>query len=127
MRIILILWGAPLAFFWGWYGLSAYDINFGTIFLSRQLHDMIFQIYGNSIGVPAADVPAMIAGACAFDTAIVMSIAAWRWRKGWVPQTMAGAERVRSWAQYKWRGDQAGYDAPYETTGETSGPTRPGE
>jgi hypothetical protein len=86
MRIILTLWFLPLALFWSWYGLSAYDISFGTVFFSRELHDLIFQIYGQTLGMPPEQVPAAIAGACAFDTAIVFGIAAWRWRASWVPQ-----------------------------------------
>lgn len=89
MRLILYLWAAPMGFFWGWYLLSLNDLNFGTVFLSRDLHELVFRIYGQTLGVPAAEVPAMIAGACAFDTAIVMAIAAWRWRADWYPQTRA--------------------------------------
>lgn len=87
MRIILILWALPMGFFWGWYLLSLNDLNFGTIFLSRDLHDIVFRLYGQMLGVPAGEVPGMVAGACAFDTAIVLAIAAWRWRKDWYPQT----------------------------------------
>ncbi|MEZ5872274.1 MAG: DUF6105 family protein [Nitratireductor sp.] len=87
MRIILILWAAPMFLFWGWYGLSANDINFGTAFFSREIHDLVFNIYGQVLGVPGAEVPAMVASACAFDTSIVLAIAAFRWRDDWYPQT----------------------------------------
>ena len=61
MRAILLLWAIPLTFFWTWYGLSANDISFGTIFFSRALHDAVFEIYGRTLGVPASAIPAMLA------------------------------------------------------------------
>jgi len=87
MRIFLILWAFPLIFFWGWYGLSAYDINFGIQFLSRRTHDIVFHLYGNILGMPAADVPLALVKIFAFDSMFVVALAAWRWRKGWYPQT----------------------------------------
>ena len=89
MRLLLILWAAPLAFFWGWYGLSANDINFGFNFLRREMHDIIFQLYGKILGVPPADVPWMLAKVFALDSLFIGAIAAWRWRKSWYPQTKA--------------------------------------
>lgn len=86
MRIILILWSAPLVLFWGWYGLSANDISFGTVFFSRQLHDAVFEIYSRTLGVPASEIPSMLAWACFVDTLLIVSIAAWRWREHWTPQ-----------------------------------------
>eukprot|EP01030_Chromulinospumella_sphaerica_P033920 gene33920-34866_t len=31
----------------GWYGLSYYDMSFGFFMLTRQTHDLVFQVYGN--------------------------------------------------------------------------------
>ncbi|MEM7464413.1 MAG: DUF6105 family protein, partial [Pseudomonadota bacterium] len=87
MRYILILWFAPLALFWGWYGLSAYDINMGMVFFSRNLHDAVFAIYGDTLGVAPETIPPMIAGASIVDSAIIGAIAAFRWRANWYPQT----------------------------------------
>lgn len=87
MRYILLLWFAPLAFFWGWYGLSAYDINMGMLFFSRDLHDAVFAIYGNTLGVAPDKIPPMIAGASIVDSAILGAIAAFRWRASWYPQS----------------------------------------
>ena len=100
MRIILALWAAPMFLFWSWYALSANDISFGTAFFSRDIHDLVFNIYGRVLGVPGTEVPAMIASACAFDTAIVFAIAAFRWRNDWYPQT-------RAWEANKLSGNQA--------------------
>jgi len=87
MRILLLLWAFPVVFFWGWYGLSYYDINFGTAVLSRPVHDAIFNLYGNILGMPAGDVPMALAKIFAIDTVIIFAFAAWRWRKDWYPQT----------------------------------------
>ncbi|MCF6322694.1 MAG: DUF6105 family protein, partial [Rhizobiaceae bacterium] len=83
----LLLWAFPVVFFWGWYGLSYYDINFGTQVLSRQVHDVIFALYGKILGMPAGDVPLALAKIFFIDTLIVFAFAAWRWRKDWYPQT----------------------------------------
>lgn len=85
MRILLILWAAPLVFFWSWYALSANDISFGTLFLSRRLHDVVFELYGRTLGVPAGEVPGMMAWACTFDTLLIFAMAALRWRQRWLP------------------------------------------
>ena len=44
MRTIFTLWAAPMAIFWGWFFLSANDMNFGYAMLSRQVHDFAFQL-----------------------------------------------------------------------------------
>ena len=85
MRIILILWVLPLVFFWGWYGLSANDINFGSFFLTRDFHDRIFAVYGAILHMPPAEVPVKLAWAFFIDTLIILAIAAYRWRKSWYP------------------------------------------
>ena len=89
MRYLIALWFIPLALFWGWYGLSAYDIDLGTIYLTRGFHDHMFAIYGNMLGVSPKVVPGMIAAAFALDSAVLMGIAAYAWRKSWIPQFSA--------------------------------------
>ncbi len=37
MRFLFWFWLTPLVLFWGWFGLSYYDINFGLLFLRREL------------------------------------------------------------------------------------------
>lgn len=81
MRYILIFWAAPLGFFWGWYFLSLNDINFGTTFLSDDLHRLVFDIYGYYLGVVPSDIPALIAKACVVDTGIIFGILALRKRQ----------------------------------------------
>lgn len=123
MRILLYLWAAPMALFWGWYALSAHDWNFGTLFLSRRVHDLVFEIYGKTLGAAPETVPAMIAGASALDTAIVMTILAWGWRASWVPQTAARVEKIAASIRRR-------YDPQLPVaavTGSPAGPAHPAE
>jgi len=75
--------------FWGWYALSANDISFGFNILTRNVHDLVFQVYGNMLGMEPETIPGVVAAACAFDSAIVLGIAAIKWRSSWWPQTKA--------------------------------------
>ncbi|MCB1386686.1 MAG: hypothetical protein KDJ80_12205 [Nitratireductor sp.] len=122
MRLLLTLWFLPLVLFWGWYALSVNDVNFGFIMLSRQVHDAVFDIYANTLHVDRAALPGMIAGACAFDSAIVMAIAAFRWRASWLPQ-------ARAMLSDYWEADaRAGLgdgEAPFKAA--ATGPAHPAE
>src|SRR5262245_23140379 len=89
MRYLIALWAFPLALFWGWYFLSLNDMNFGYVMLSRRLHDLVFQLYGQMLGIDPATIPAMVARACIFDSFLVGGIIAFRYRKAsgaWVRQ-----------------------------------------
>lgn len=81
MRYILILWASPLLIFWGWFGLSFYDINFGYVMLTRRVHDLVFELYGQMLGIDPQTIPALVAKACIFDTLIVLAIFAFRRRR----------------------------------------------
>jgi hypothetical protein len=81
MRIILILWAAPVGLFWGWYFLSLNDINFGYLFLSRRVHDFVFNIYGQILGVDPAAIPGFVARACLFDAVLLAALYAFRRRR----------------------------------------------
>jgi Family of unknown function (DUF6105) len=80
MRYILLFWAAPLGFFWGWYFLSLNDFSMGTHFFSRKLHDLVFDIYGNILGLEPELIPALVAKACVFDTLLIAGIFALRKR-----------------------------------------------
>jgi hypothetical protein len=87
MRTLLALWVAPLVLFWGWYFLSLNDMNFGYVMLSRELHDLVFEIYGEMLGIDPAIIPGMVAKACVFDSFLVAAIVAYRRRHviaGWI-------------------------------------------
>jgi hypothetical protein len=81
MRTLLALWVAPLVLFWGWYFLSLNDMNFGYVMLSRQLHDLVFELYGEMLGIDPAIIPGMVAKACIFDSFLVTGIVAYRYRR----------------------------------------------
>ena len=89
MRCLLAFWATPLILFWGWYFVSLNDWNFGYVILSRQLHDLLFQLYGEILGIDPAAIPGMLAKTCAFDSLLVATIIAFRKRR-------AIAERVRA-------------------------------
>ena len=104
MRTLLALWVLPLALFWGWFFLSLNDLNFGYVMLSRQLHDLVFQLYGEMLGVDPATIPMLIAKACLFDSLIVLAIWAFRRRR-----TVAGWVRA---AHARWTGRAAPESGP---------------
>jgi hypothetical protein len=81
MRILLTLRAAPLVVFWGWFGLSYYDVNFGYVMLTRKVHELIFELYGHMLGVDPATIPWLIAKACVFDTMLILAIYGFRRRR----------------------------------------------
>lgn len=80
MRYLIAAWAAPLAIFWGWYFLSANDIDFGYLILSRRMHDLVFELYGQMLGIDPATIPALVAKACVFDSLLIVAIYAFRRR-----------------------------------------------
>jgi hypothetical protein len=109
LRYLLAMWAAPLVLFWGWFFLSYYDINFGYVMLSRQLHDLVFELYGEMLGIDPKIIPGMIAKACVLDGLIVLAIWAFRRRR-----TIAGWFRA---VRERWQGHSA----------HEAGPTLPAE
>lgn len=81
MKWFLILWAGPVALLGSWYWLSYYDMSFGFYMLTRQTHDLVFQIYGNILGLPPESLPPLVARAIAVDSLIVFAILAFRKRK----------------------------------------------
>jgi hypothetical protein len=97
IRFVIFFWALPLGLFWGWYFLSLNDINFGFLFLSRVLHDAVFRIYGDLLGIDPAIIPGMLVKACILDSALIGAILAWRRRRS-----------IRAWIDS--RGPSAGGD-----------------
>ncbi|MBL0374825.1 hypothetical protein JJB09_22690 [Rhizobium sp. KVB221] len=81
MKWILFFWALPLAILGGWYYLSYYDINFGYIMLTRQMHDLVFEIYGNVLGIPPKDIPPLVFKAVIIDSAVLFLLFGFRRRK----------------------------------------------
>lgn len=81
MRWIFACWALPMGIFWGWFYLSYNDINFGYVMLTRQVHDLFFQLYGQVLGIDPATIPPLVAKACILDTLLILAIWAFRRRK----------------------------------------------
>lgn len=80
MKWLLIFWAGPILFLGGWYWLSYYDLSFGVFMFTRQVHDLVFQVYGNILGIPPASIPPLVARAIAFDSLLLFSIVGFRRR-----------------------------------------------
>ncbi|UXS31471.1 hypothetical protein FY152_04950 [Agrobacterium tumefaciens] len=100
MKWFLILWAGPVALLGSWYWLSYYDMSFGFYMLTRETHDLVFQIYGNILGLPPESLPPLVARAIAVDSLIVFAIVAFRRRK-----------QIANW----WRGRQSAARASAES------------
>jgi hypothetical protein len=72
MKVFLVLWIMPIVLLGSWYGLSYYDINFGYRILSRELHDLVFTIYGNLLGIPPESIPPLVLKAIVLDSFLVV-------------------------------------------------------
>ncbi len=81
MRWVFAAWALPMGIFWGWYFLSLNDMNFGYVMLTRQVHDLLFELYGQMLGVDPTTIPPLVAKACILDTVIILAIWAFRRRK----------------------------------------------
>lgn len=96
MRWILIFWAMPIAVLGTWYGLSYNDINFGYLILSRQMNELVFEIYGQILGLPPQDIPGLVVRAVAVDSVFLFSFLAFRRRKAiaawWAARQKADAE-----------------------------------
>ncbi|MCC0033667.1 MAG: hypothetical protein H6887_00210 [Hoeflea sp.] len=81
MKVFLVLWVTPIVLLGSWYGLSYYDINFGYRILSRDLHDLVFTIYGNLLGIPPESIPPLVLKAIVLDTFFVIGFIAIKRRR----------------------------------------------
>ena len=97
MRWVFALWALPMGIFWGWFYLSSNDMNFGYVMLTRQVHDLLFQLYGEMLGVDPATIPPLVAKACILDTLLILAIWAFRRRQAiaawFAPRASAISER----------------------------------
>ena len=58
----------------------------GTRMFSREMHDLVFALYGKLLGMEPEALPPLVAKAVVVDSLIVLAIAAFRWRKNWWPK-----------------------------------------
>lgn len=96
MKIFLVLWIMPIFLLGSWYGLSYYDINFGYRILSRELHDLVFTIYGNLLGIPPETIPPLVLKAIILDTFLVIGFIAIKRRR---KQIWAAFRRMLGWTE----------------------------
>lgn len=81
MKWLVFGWGGPVLFLALWYGLSYYDISLGFFMLTRETHDLVFEVYGAALGLPPEAVPPLVLRAIIVDTFLVFGIFALRRRK----------------------------------------------
>lgn len=81
MKWFLILWAGPITLLGSWYGLSYYDMSFGIFMLTREAHELVFNIYGNILGIPPETIPPLVARAIILDSLVVFAIIGFRKRK----------------------------------------------
>ncbi len=86
MRVLLLLWFVPIVLLGAWYGLSVNDWHMGTRMFSREMHDLVFSLYGRLLNVDPEALPLMVAKAVVVDSLVVLGIAAFRWRSSWWPK-----------------------------------------
>lgn len=98
MKWFLIFWAGPIVFLAGWYWLSYYDMSFGIFMLTRQAHDLTFQVYANILGIPAETIPPLVARAVVVDSLVVFAIMAFRRRRKiiawWTARQAPGSSKV---------------------------------
>lgn len=94
MKLFLILWITPLTLLSGWYGLSYYDINFGYRILSRDLHDLVFMIYGDLLGMAPEAIPPLVLKAIIVDTVLVLGFILLKRRR---KQIWSALKRALGW------------------------------
>jgi len=81
MKYILYAFFLPMGIFWGWYALSINDINFGFMLLTPDMNHLLFQIYGDILGIDPQIIPGLVARACVFDGFLLLAIYAFRRRR----------------------------------------------
>lgn len=94
MKVFLILWIMPIILLGGWYGLSYYDLNFGFRILTRDLHDLVFAVYGNLLGIPPEEIPVLVLKAIIFDSFLVLGFIVIKRRR---KQIWAAIHRAFGW------------------------------
>ncbi len=95
MRWVFAFWAVPMGIFWGWYFLSANDMNFGFVMLTRDVHDLLFELYGQMLGIDPLIIPGLVANACIFDTLLLIAIWAFRRRRSILAWAKAVRDRYR--------------------------------
>ncbi|MGG7518040.1 DUF6105 family protein [Allorhizobium undicola] len=80
MRWLLIFWAGPIFLLGSWYYLSLNDMSFGIFMLTRQANDLVFQVYGNMLGLDPASLPPLVMRAIVVDSAVLFALVGLRRR-----------------------------------------------
>jgi hypothetical protein len=81
MKWLLIFWAGPIFFLGSWYWLSYYDMSFGIFMYTRQVHDLVFRMYGGILGIPPQDIPPLVMRAIVVDSVLLFSLVGFRRRR----------------------------------------------
>ena len=81
MKYFIIFWLIPVGGLASWLWLSSNDLSFGLPFLSRDMHDLVFGIYGQMLGIDPATLPPLVWRALVVDTLLILAILAFRKRR----------------------------------------------
>lgn len=81
MKWVLFFWAMPLVILGSWYSLSYYDINFGTLILSRRMHDFVFEVYGQILHLPPKSIPPLVMKAIICDSVLLFAVMSFRRRR----------------------------------------------
>ncbi|MDQ0453981.1 DUF6105 family protein [Rhizobium paknamense] len=81
MKFLLIFWAGPILLLGSWYYLSLNDMSFGVFMLTRQAHDLVFQVYGNILGLAPETIPPLVMRAIVVDSAVLFALLGFRRRK----------------------------------------------
>ena len=80
-RILVILWLSPLVLFAGWVFLSAMDWHLGLAFMTRDVHDRVFDAYRMVLGYDRAALLALLRNALLLDAGVLAAIAVYGRRR----------------------------------------------
>ena len=94
-RILIFLWLAPGILFAAWWFLSANDISFGQIWLSRAMHDVVLQGYADILGIGPDEITGLLIKGAIFDAVLLSLYFGWRYRKAiWDSRSMAACRMM---------------------------------
>ena len=81
MKYVFFAWAIPMSVFWGWYVISYFDLGGDYFMLSRSGNDLVFNIYGEILGMDPTVIPWLVGKACIVDTMLIAAIWAFRSRR----------------------------------------------
>lgn len=77
-RILIILWLSPIVLFSAWLGLSAMDWHLGLPFMTREVHDRVFEAYRLVLGYEREELLVILRNALLLDAALLSALIVWR-------------------------------------------------